>query len=428
MDKSKLNEVIIEQRDYFFSKQDYILRDVDFKKALNTSEIVIISGIRRCGKSTLLKILADELLIKAGKENVFYLNFDDERLVNFTVENFNDLWQWFLQNCEKNNKYYFFLDEVQAVPYWEKWVKRLYEQEKVKVFVTGSNASLLSSEISTLLTGRNYTLELFPFSFKEFLILEKIDGNLEKSLTTQRKAVLIKKFKDYLEWGSFPQVLVKKNKEFVKSYFNDILYKDIIARYSLRDVKEIKEMAVYLASNIGMIVSYSTLMTVTNIKSTSSVKNYWDYFMGSFLFYKVNKFDYSVKKQIYNPVKNYIIDSLLAQQIGFNFSENRGRLLENVVFIHLKREGKEIYYHLNKKECDFVIKDGLKIREAIQICYELNKENENRELGGLVDALKSYKIKEGLIITFDQEKEIMFEGFSIKVVPIWKYLLSEAAR
>ena len=290
------------------------------------------------------------------------------------------------------------------------------------MFVTGSNASILSSEIATSLTGRNITIELYPFSFREFLRLRGKEGEIE-NLNTKQKVEILKEFSVYLNLGSFPQVIKSGNKEFLKGYFNDILYRDIVARFSLRDVKEIKELAFYLASNLGKPLSYNNLANITGIKSVSTVKNYLDYFQQSFFFFKLRKFAYSVKKQLYNPAKNYIIDVQLAKQIGFAFSEDKGRLLENIVFISLKRRGKEIFYHQEKNECDFIVKEGVKVSEAIQVCNELHEGNKDREVGGLLEALRSYKLKKGLILTENQEEDIKQEGFNIDVVPLWKWLL-----
>src|SRR3989338_6198619 len=414
MDKSKLKLVVADQRKAFLSASDYVPRSVDTKKLIQSEEIIVISGIRRSGKSTLMKMLAQDLLEKNPAENIFYLNFDDERLVKFGLDDFSQLLEIFFEQCQKG-KHYFFLDEVQTVVHWEKWVNRLSEQENIKVFVTGSNASLLSSEISTSLTGRNIVLEIFPFSFSEFLRLNNYDL---LDANTKQRVELLKKFTEYLHLGSFPQVIKTKNLEFLTSYFNDILYRDIIARFSLKDIKEIKELAFYLASNIGKPMSYNNLAKLTGIRSLSTLKNYWDYFQQSYLFFKLNKFDFSVKKQIYNPAKNYIIDVALANKIGFFFTEEKGRALENIVFIELKRRGKNIFYHSEKHECDFVIKQK-KIAEAIQVCLELSEENKQREIEGLIEALQKYKLKEGLILTLDEEFSFVQDGKKIIVMPVW---------
>lgn len=422
MELATLRQIVQEQREVFLARKGQVARDLDLKKVLAAPEIVVISGIRRAGKSTLLRIIAAALLERVPPEAVFYLNFDDERLVNFSVDDFNSLLQLFWEKAPQKREYFFLLDEIQNIKYWEKWVNRLYEQEKIKIFVTGSNASLLSSEIATSLTGRNITLELFPFSFKEFLRLRNKELPLA-SITTRQKALFLREFHHYLDLSSFPQVITTGNKEFLQNYFNDILYRDIIARFSVKDIKEIKELAFYLASNISKTMSYQQLAKLTGIKSTSTIKNYWDYFQHSFLFFKMQKFDFSVKKQIYNPAKNYCIDVQLARQIGFSFSDDPGRQLENVVFIELRRQGRDIFYHLGQKECDFVVRERNKIRQVIQVTHVLHKENEEREIAGLLEVMKLYHLQEGLILTNDQEKHLHREGYNIVVLPVWKWLL-----
>ncbi len=423
MELATLRQIIQEQQEAFLAQKDYVSRDLDLKKALAAPEIVVISGIRRAGKSTLLRIITDIVLRRVPPEAIFYLNFDDERLINFDVNDFNSLLQIFWEKAPSKKECFFLLDEIQNIVYWEKWINRLYEQEKIKIIVTGSNASLLSSEIGTSLTGRNITLTLFPFSFKEFLRLRHKELPFA-SPTTRQQALLLREFHHYLESGSFPQVITTGNIEFLHNYFNDILYRDIIARFSIKDVKEIKELAFYLASNISKPMSYQQLAKLTGIKSTSTIKNYWDYFQQSFLFFRMLKFDFSVKKQIYNPAKNYCIDVRLARQIGFSFSDDPGRQLENLVFLELRRQGREVFYHRGDKECDFVVREGNKIKKAIQVTHILHKENEEREMAGLLEALRLYHLQEGLILTSDQEKQIQLEGYSIHVLPVWKWLLS----
>jgi uncharacterized protein len=269
-----------------------------------------------------------------------------------------------------------FLDEIQNVRGWEKFINRIYEKE-AKIFVTGSNGRLLSSEIATSLTDRNKVVKLFPFSFSEFLSFLEKGYNLD-GLTTQQKALLQKDFNKYLEIGGFPLVVKENDLEIINSYFQDILYRDIVSRYRLSQVNEIKEIGLYFVSNIGKIFSYSTLQKVTGIKSLSTVKDYLDYYEQSFLFFYLKKFDYSVRKQIMNPKKVYTIDPAFANRLGFKFSENKGRILENIIFIDLIRRNQDIYYYSGKNECDFLVREGTKIVRAIQVCYALNSSNYER--------------------------------------------------
>jgi predicted AAA+ superfamily ATPase len=429
MEKSQLRQIIIDQQDSFKEGEEkLIFRDVDFERYLLGNEIVIVSGVRRCGKSSLLKLIAGQL------EGVkFYVDFDDIRLSDFEVENFQDLQdlviELYKEELEKsgNGKVYYFFDEIQNVPFWERWLNNLYKEGK-KVFATGSNSQLLSSEISTFLTGRNKVLKLFPFSFKEFLRLKDIESTEKEIksdlLTSSQKAVLFSKFLDYFETGGFPLILKSGDLELSREYFEDILNKDILVRYNIKEVKALKDLILFLLSNVGKVYSYSTLRNLTGIKSLSTIKNYIDYFQNVFLLYQVPKFDYSLKKQKISSSKIYTIDNSFLKTIAFNFSENKGQRLENLVFIELLRREKETYYHLEKKECDFVLREGLRISEAIQVSLDLSSpETYKREIEGLIEAMTAYKLDEGLILTLEEEKVLDFKGKKIIIKPVWKWLL-----
>jgi len=298
----------------------------------------------------------------------------------------------------------------------------MYEQG-IKVFVTGSNAKLLSSEISTSLTGRNKLIELYPFSFSEYLRFIGNNYNLNK-LNSKSKALLLKDFNNYFETGGFPLVVKENDTELINAYFQDILYRDIISRYRLTQVNEIKQIGLYFASNIGKLFSYSTLQEISGVKSLSSIKDYLFYYEQSYLFFYLKKFDYSVKKQIMNPKKVYTIDPAFAHRLGFNFSANKGRILENIVYLELLRRGKEVYYHSGKKECDFVIKEGLKVAEVIKVAYQVNINNHEREYQGLQEAMLTYDLKEGLVINYNSEESFIPTNDGIKVIPVWEWLLT----
>jgi hypothetical protein len=316
----------------------------------------------------------------------------------------------------------FFLDEVQNIPQWEKFVNRMYEQG-LKIFVTGSNAKLLSSEIATSLTGRNKVVQLFPFSFTEYLRFKEKTYVLDR-LSSKSKALLLKDFNAYFESGGFPLVVKEGDPELINSYFQDIFYRDIVSRYRLSRVDELRQMGLYFASNIGKLFAYSTLQDVTGIKSLSSVKDYLFYFEQSYLFFYLKKFDYSVKKQIMNPKKVYTIDPAFAHRLGFVFSENKGRILENIVFLELLRREKEVFYHSAKNECDFIIKDGLIVKEALQVTWQLSTANFDREINGLLEVMKMFKLKKGTLIYMQNMEKDFPIPETIELIPVWKWLLS----
>lgn len=418
MNKERLKEILFDQKDVFNQQKHLIDRNIDLGKIINTRQIVIISGVRRCGKSSLLYLIKEEM--KLDEAAYCYFNFDDERI----IPDIGILEEIYKLHIEINGiEPVLFFDEIQNISSWEKFANRMYEKG-TKVFVTGSNAKLLSSEISTSLTGRNKVMELFPFSFSEYLRFAGSSYTLDRLNTTQ-KALLQKDFNHYMETGGFPLVVKENDLELINSYFQDILYRDIISRYRLSQVNEIRQIAIYFASNTGKLFSYATLQKISGIKSLSSIKDYLGYYEQSYLFFYLKKFDYSVKKQIMNPKKVYAIDPAISNRLGFNFSENKGRILENIVYLDLLRRGKEVYYHAGKNECDFLIKEGLKITEAIQVAWTMDTLNHQREMKGLQEAMKEYGLKQGQIITSDEEGELNEDGLQITMLPCWKWLLGE---
>ena len=408
---------MFDQKDVFNSRKHLIHRDIEMENYISTSQIVIISGIRRCGKSSLMYLIKEKMSLKESE--YCYFNFDDERIIA-DISILDNIYNLHLEVYGKEPV--LFLDEIQNIVKWEKFVNRMYEQG-IKVFVTGSNAKLLSSEISTSLTGRNKLIELYPFSFSEYLRFIGNEYNLNH-MTPKSKALLIKDFNNYFETGGFPLVVKENDTELINAYFQDILYRDIISRYRLSQVNEIKQIGLYFASNIGKLFSYTTLQEISGVKSLSSIKDYLFYYEQSYLFFYLKKFDYSVKKQIMNPKKVYTIDPAFAHRLGFNFTENKGRILENIVYLELLRRGKEVYFHSGKKECDFVIKEGLKVVEAIQVAYQVTLNNQEREYQGLQEAMHAYNLKKGLILNYNSEDSLIPNNETIKVIPVWEWLLT----
>lgn len=418
MEKAHLREILIDQTEAFLNRTGLIERDLALTSYLDTSQVVVITGIRRCGKSSLLSLI--RMALGLNESEFCYCNFDDERIVPY-FSLLNDIYSIHLEIYRTEP--IFFFDEIQEVPGWEKFVNRMYEQGR-KVFVTGSNATLLSSEISSSLTGRNKILKLFPFSFVEYL---RMVGNeyLPERLTVKQRSLLLHDLNGYLETGGLPLVVKEKDMEIAHALFQDILYRDIVIRYKLSNVDEIKQIALYLASNIGKLFSYATLQSISGLKSISSVKNYLQFFEASYLFYYLKKFDYSVKKQIMNSRKVFAVDNAIPNRLGFQFSENKGRILENTVFIELLRRGHELYYFSGKNECDFLVKEKLNITEAIQVVYELTATNFQREINGLTEAMQSYNIPKGTLIVYDDKayRGELPEGISI--VPAYAWLIAK---
>lgn len=406
---------MLDQREVFNDQTQLIARDINPEKFISTGLVVIISGVRRCGKSSLLYLIKQTM--ELPENSYCYFNFDDER-VPIEKSVFEEIITLHLEIYGKEPVLFF--DEVQNIPGWEKFINRMYEQG-TKIFVTGSNAKLLSSEISGSLTGRNRVLKLFPFSFSEYLRYIGRNYSPEK-LSTKNKALLVKDFNHYLETGGFPMVIKENDTELMHAYFQDILYRDIVARYRLSQVNEIRQIGLYFASNTGKLFSYATLQDVSGIKSTSSVKDYLDYYEQTYLFYFLRKFDYSVRKQQLSRRKVYATDPAVVHRLGFNFSANKGRVLENIVFLELKRRNKEVYYHTGKYECDFVVKEGLKVTLVIQVAFRLYAGNYEREYRGLEEAMKTYDVPSGLLLVYEKDEDLPTKE-GINIVPVWKWLL-----
>jgi len=430
MEKDKLKELIIEHKNRFLTKTPLVRREIqeDINNFLKHKEVIVITGVRRAGKSSLMRLISADMIKKYGirKDNILYLNFEDERFTEFDVKDFEQVYELFLEVYHPKGKKYFFLDEVQNVKGWERWVNRLYEFEGIKVFATGSNAAMLSPEISTALTGRNRQLVVYPFSFYEFLSLKKYSLDKDSFYSREKRVAIKELFKEYLMLGSFPEVLKISDVTLLEQYFKDIIYRDIIARYSIRNIKEIKELTLFLASNIGTAQSYKNLKDMIGVKSLNTIKNYLEILQSVFLFFRLELFSYSVKKQIYNPSKIYSIDQALSNSIAFKFSQDLGHIYENIVFIELLRRGFEIYYWKSKKgrEVDFLVKRGLKIEKAIQVSIRLtDRKTKQREIEGLLGASEELKVKDLVIITEDEEQEEKINKNKIRIVPLWKYLL-----
>ncbi len=405
-----INDVVADQFDRFSKKETGVIRNINFQKYVKTAQIVVISGIRRSGKSTLLAQFSK----KFG--DFYYANFDDERWFDFSIRDFQNLMIAFQKTRASK---VIFLDEIQNIDGWEKFVRRIYD-EGYKIFITGSNAKLLSSELATRLTGRYVKIELYPFSFGEFLKLKKIGYN---RITSPVKAVLLKNFDAYLKNGGFPEFLKYNDEEFLKRTYEDILHKDLLVRFGIKEIKAFKQLAAYLFSNFTKKISYNSLKKTLGFKSATSVKNYIEFMQESFLIFELFKYDYSLKKQFVSDKKIYAIDNGLRNSVSFYFSEDYGRLLENAVFIELRRRGEEVCYFKGKKECDFIIKEKSKIVQAIQVSRDIKIGNEKRELSGLLEAMEKFNLKEGLVLTEYQEDEIKKNGMIIKIFPLWKWML-----
>lgn len=420
MEKQLLKEIIREQEDVINKKERGVKREItdQFKRLADLPHIVVIAGIRRSGKSTLLSQIMDAL----GKKP-YYFSFEDERLIYFEALDFNRLYEALIELQGERN--IFFFDEIQNVAGWERFVRRMHDSG-FKFFITGSNASLLSRELGTKLTGRHISSTLYPFSFREYLDFRGVSWKSGDLLHTKKRAEFKRHFNKYLQEGGMPEYLKYGASEQLKKVYDDILYRDIIVRYDLKESKSLRELSLYLISNIAAPLSYNKLRAFLHLGSVNTVKSYLDYLENSFLFFSVSRFSYSLKQQSVSPKKIYCIDNGLAQNIAFAFSENKGKFLENLVFLELLRQGKEVYYYKTKDgfEVDFAIKEGKAIKELIQVSWNLkNADAREREVRALAEAMEELRINKALILTDDSEETIKVGINMINVVPVYKWLL-----
>ena len=397
MKQSTIHEVVLEQRAFIKKRKGDLERDLLNKLPSIPSHALIISGIRRCGKSTLLYQLAKK------KDAVFFLNFEDIRLYNFQIESFNILDKVIVEsNCR-----ILFFDEIQIVKGWEIYVRQKLDQ-KFEVVITGSNAAMLSIELGTKLTGRHIDSELFPFSYSEYLKYKKLEFS-EKS------------FLKYMKIGGFPQHIDNSQAEILETLVNDIVYKDISIRYNVRDIQALKKLCSYMLSNTATLVVPSKLKQFLNVNAASTILNYFSYFENTYLINLMPKFSWSVRSQLLAPKKMYVIDTALVKAGSTNFGKDKGRLLETMVYWEFRRKTKQLYYfNENNAECDFVVQINNDYIIS-QVCWELNDDNENREINGLLNALEFFNISRGYIITYNVSDFMIKNGKEIVVVPFYEF-------
>ena len=395
-------------------------RNYSLEDYLQIPEVKILEGARRVGKSTLLYQIIKNVL-KHDKQ-ALYINFEDEVLKKHTlseiVSAYSDIGT--LRNL--------FIDEIQNCTEWVPFIRKAHDRKEIpQIWISGSNSSFIKKEFATLLTGRNITIKVYPLSFAEYFHFKSVKEP-KLPLSSKKEAIIKNHFTQFLEFGAFPAVALRPvlQKELLISYFEDFIYKDIASRHEVNLVK-IKEMGIYLATNSSKLFSYRGCATALGMHP-NTIGDYCAYFYEIFLFSELYKFDYSLKNQIGSEKKIYIADTGLARAISFRFSEDYGRILENVVHNELKRRGKEIYFHKRKYECDFLIKQDLKITSSIQVSKTLqDPEVKEREVKGLLEAMQVHHLSTGLILTKDEEslEELHLDGkqVQIKIMPVWKWMI-----
>jgi predicted AAA+ superfamily ATPase len=402
-------------------KQRIIEREVpeSFKKDLEKDIIKIITGVRRSGKSTLA------LLLLKGK-NFGYLNFDEKELID---QRLDDL----LSSIKEvyGNVSFLLLDEIQNVQGWELWVNSL-QRRGYNLIITGSNAKLLSKELSTHITGRYIELENFPFNFREFLAfknfsIEELKNNKEKEGEVKRI------LREYLSKGGFPEYIVKElDQSYLQTLFHSIIFSDVVKRWNVRYPSKIEDLARYLISISSNEYSATKLRNLLDFRSTLTVEKYIEYIKEAYLIFTLERFSFKAKEFLKAPKKVYVVDNGLKNAISQKTSEEVGSTIENLVFLELKRKGlkenKNIFYLKlnNDEEVDFLIKEGLEIKQLIQVTYASNKDEiKKREIKALKKASESLDCNNLLCITWDYEDELKEDGKTIKFIPLWKWVLTK---
>jgi predicted AAA+ superfamily ATPase len=397
--KSEIEQAYLTQQEITNAKVDFVPRTYLNKIIGKGSHIEVLSGIRRCGKSTLMKLLMQRI-----KKPIAYFNFEDARINGFEVNDFQKL-----DEIIGKGKAAYFFDEIQNIASWEIFVRQLHERGE-KVHITGSNASLLSKELGTRLTGRHLRHELFPFSFQEFLVFKKLKYTVAA-------------FEKYMELGGFPEYLRDPNPEVLQTLLRDIVLRDIAIRYGIKNSKILMDLTLYLISNIGKEISYNNLKKTFNIGSANSVSDYLTWLEDTYVLFYLPRFSWSAKSVAINPRKVYAIDNGLVNANSLSFSKDKGRLLENIVYQYLRQKQYQLFYFRENKECDFVVFEKNKCKQVIQVCSQIDSDNNARELDGLIAAMEFFKLKEGFIITLNQKDKLVFNGKTVYLIPAFEFIV-----
>ncbi|MCF6317738.1 MAG: ATP-binding protein [Proteobacteria bacterium] len=396
---------------------------------INSGKIITLMGVRRCGKTSILYNAINLLSQNISRTQILFINFEDERL-NFTIDNLDLILQAYqelypelqMKNC------YFFFDEIQNISGWEKFVRRVYDSISQNIFVTGSNSKMLSSDIATSLRGRTITYEVLPLSFKEYLHFENIEVDLYSSKSL---ALINNRLDKFLVQGGFPEIVLldeKFHQKVLQDYFSVLIYKDLVERFNINNTHALKfflkRVLVSSTKQISVSKIYNDLKSSGIKVGKNILYEYLDHIENIYLSLTLEK--YNPKILSGTDRKVYSIDVGLNNAISFKFSEDIGKAIENTVYLELRRRGNKLFYYSDRaSECDFIINEKDKITQAIQVTYDMNNDKtKKREIKGLVNACKKFGLDKGLIVTYNQEDEIVVDGINIKIIPLHVFLLT----
>ena len=427
MERRSLKQILVDQKEEterIFDRERIIERERQdhFKPLLRDKLIKVITGVRRSGKS-----IFSHLSLRG--ENYAYVNFDDERIVGIEAKDLNTLLEVLHEIYGDFD--FILLDEIQNIAGWELFANRLMRQG-YNLVITGSNSSLLSRELATHLTGRCVSFEMYPFSFREYL--KYFDIKVRETPTTREIGILNHHLSKYINIGGFPEVYkVSSRTIYLRELYDMIISRDVVGRYKVKFVRDLKEMAFYLISNFSSRISYNKLKNIFRVKSVHTIKNYISYLEDTYMLFQLFPFSWKVKYQLMQVKKVYSIDTGLIEALSPGSSKNLGRIMENVVAVDiLRREPREnVFFYLTPRheEVDFVIREGMKIKQLIQVTYASGRDEiEKREIKSLIKASNELKCKDLSLITWDYEDELEIDGKTIKCIPLWKWLLSIDSR
>lgn len=421
MDSIALKEILIDQKKSLIlelEKDPPLWRESQglLEEMMSSKLVKIVMGIRRSGKSTLCVLNKDIT-------HVAYVNFDDERLLSLKAKDLNQVYQVLLEINSPISVFIF--DEIQNVHGWELFINRL-QRKKLNILITGSNGKLLSHELATHLTGRHRSLELFPFSCREFFRFHRLSNEVLKTPSTEEKAKIYLLTEEYLRKGGFPEVLLGETSgSYLRELFNKIISRDILQRYSLKSSKALTELAIYLIQNSGGIITFHRLAKAFDFKSIHTLKAYFSYLQDTYLILEVLHFSNKTKERFTLPRKVYAIDTGMQRALSFKPDAEIGFSLETAVFLFLKRKYEEIYYIRSENhEVDFVICQNGKPKILIQSCWTLSdSKTKMREFSALAYHSTRLKVNELIIVTWETEASIKIDSKNIQIIPFWKFIL-----
>ncbi len=434
MDKNQILEVLEDWNSWKKEIAAGIVRKAYLDMALRflkPNVILSVIGVRRSGKSCLMRQIANKIVEKnTAKKDIVIINFEDKRFTEFNIALLDQIYETYIETLKPKNKPYIFMDEVHKIRGWERWARTMHELNKAKIIVSGSSAKLMSGDLATLLTGRHLDIVSFPLDFMEFLSFKGME--IKDRVDIIAKRIKIRGFfKEYAEYGGFPEVVLnEEKKQLLLTYFDDIITKDIEKKYEVREGEKLRQLAKFYLTNISNTITFNSLKKYLEL-STDTIEKFSSYLEEANMIFFIKRFSFKVKEQEKSSRKVYSIDSGLANSIGFKFSSDSGKIAENLVAVNLKKKlsmdkNLELYYwqDIQKREVDFVIKKGRKIEQLIQVCWDINDfKTKERELKALLKAAEEFNLKEVLIITEDFEGRENIEGIQVIYIPLWKWLL-----